>query len=902
MALRFTWDKALDSLQQGQIANQRQRCALLMRLRAPVKTLTATEAKALCVVSRGQLSLRHSDEEGAERECSKDVVNVVYVDRSGRRIPVKGRVGDNVLYLAHKHGIELEGACEASLACSTCHVYVSDGYQDKLPEPDEREDDMLDMAPLLQENSRLGCQIILTPELEGMELTLRGLTVLCWPVSTTASECKAMELQYSIAEEEDVTLHISFFCWPAMENHPEGDPYASDQPPDFSILKDLLFPAYLEPEYGVDNGARRPAAEGCKVSAKRRGGAVAVHCKTDTVADASPRSRGGVNGSTGASNGADPDSGDGALTCQRQSGLLAHSRGRSTDGAAGPTPVLMTHSAREVQVPETAILYLLQETTKLVPPVKTEMLESSIDGSPFHNAPNSPKRTEGHDPPAPPRQSCPSDKAGNTITGVRPSTYSGSFKFLPSLESCSSLDVMSLISVQCKKLMNPESSLDPALPSTAAFVQARGALRETSREGPSECPEVLSNEAEKEEPEEAIAGGLQGGPKKVALYDPKDGCNTSRADGFVFEPVRVMEEKRTQGTPALGETVKVYGEDPKQRNTEGSSFQSLAFRTPGCPRKVKTTLDLLTETSLTSSSGHFCAAEGCFGNEDRPASMSKLERGKNSAMGCRVIGRNFARLSCMDDPSVSQAGVSYRKMDSNSNELDQDKPDPFEERNNVLSSPVPFETQAVSLQEFGDVHESSRRAESCGNFAEAEKQEGGREESTSPVDLSKRGRVPRKQRHPIKSANRWDPDFKGVTIHMQRQLSKDSPDQSRLLITAQYSARCWKMRRRPRGSKTVSPVNAGRTSSSEEESDSPCPIKYKSCASCNTKKTPLWRDAEDGTPLCNACGIRYKKYRIRCFRCWHIPKKDGNSNSKCLKCGDMRGRAAVRGRGSPEKT
>ncbi|XP_041097990.1 ferredoxin-2, mitochondrial [Polyodon spathula] len=120
--------------------------------------------------------LRHSDEEGAERECSKDVVNVVYVDRSGRRIPVKGRVGDNVLYLAHKHGIELEGACEASLACSTCHVYVSDGYQDKLPEPDEREDDMLDMAPLLQENSRLGCQIILTPELEGMELTLPKIT------------------------------------------------------------------------------------------------------------------------------------------------------------------------------------------------------------------------------------------------------------------------------------------------------------------------------------------------------------------------------------------------------------------------------------------------------------------------------------------------------------------------------------------------------------------------------------------------------------------------------------------------------------------------------------------------------------------------------------------------------
>ncbi|XP_023989796.1 ferredoxin-2, mitochondrial isoform X5 [Physeter macrocephalus] len=68
------------------------------------------------------------------------------------------------------------GACEASLACSTCHVYVSEDHLDLLPPPDEREDDMLDMAPLLQENSRLGCQIVLTPELEGAEFTLPKIT------------------------------------------------------------------------------------------------------------------------------------------------------------------------------------------------------------------------------------------------------------------------------------------------------------------------------------------------------------------------------------------------------------------------------------------------------------------------------------------------------------------------------------------------------------------------------------------------------------------------------------------------------------------------------------------------------------------------------------------------------
>ncbi|KAM7009369.1 ferredoxin-2, mitochondrial [Tautogolabrus adspersus] len=122
------------------------------------------------------IGLYHSEEGNSNAEDPEDVVNVVYVDRSGKRIPVKAKVGDNVLYLAHKHDIGLEGACEASLACSTCQVYVSEAHFNKLPEPEEREDDMLDMAPMLQENSRLGCQIILTPELEGIELTMPKVT------------------------------------------------------------------------------------------------------------------------------------------------------------------------------------------------------------------------------------------------------------------------------------------------------------------------------------------------------------------------------------------------------------------------------------------------------------------------------------------------------------------------------------------------------------------------------------------------------------------------------------------------------------------------------------------------------------------------------------------------------
>lgn len=103
-------------------------------------------------------------------------VNITIISKTGERIPIKGKVGDNVLYLAHRYQIPMEGACEASLACTTCHVYVHQNYGEKLPQSDEKEDDLLDMAPFLKENSRLGCQIILTKELEGLELELPKAT------------------------------------------------------------------------------------------------------------------------------------------------------------------------------------------------------------------------------------------------------------------------------------------------------------------------------------------------------------------------------------------------------------------------------------------------------------------------------------------------------------------------------------------------------------------------------------------------------------------------------------------------------------------------------------------------------------------------------------------------------
>ncbi|XP_020286016.1 adrenodoxin-like protein, mitochondrial [Pseudomyrmex gracilis] len=118
----------------------------------------------------------HGEYEMLDPKTEADIVNVTFIDKTGKKIPVRGKVGDNVLYLAHRYGIEMEGACEASLACTTCHVYVHHDYTDKLPVAEEKEEDLLDLAPFLKENSRLGCQIILSKELDGIELELPKAT------------------------------------------------------------------------------------------------------------------------------------------------------------------------------------------------------------------------------------------------------------------------------------------------------------------------------------------------------------------------------------------------------------------------------------------------------------------------------------------------------------------------------------------------------------------------------------------------------------------------------------------------------------------------------------------------------------------------------------------------------
>ena len=82
------------------------------------------------------------------------------------------KLGETLMDIALDNDLDMECACEGQLACSTCHVYVDEDFFDKLPEIDEEEEDMLDLAWGLEDNSRLGCQIEMTTALDGCTFTI----------------------------------------------------------------------------------------------------------------------------------------------------------------------------------------------------------------------------------------------------------------------------------------------------------------------------------------------------------------------------------------------------------------------------------------------------------------------------------------------------------------------------------------------------------------------------------------------------------------------------------------------------------------------------------------------------------------------------------------------------------
>ena len=101
---------------------------------------------------------------------------ITFIKTDGARVEVDAPNGLSVLEIAHRHGVDIEGACEGSLACSTCHVIVDPEWYDALEGASEDEEDMLDLAFGLTHTSRLGCQIKITEELDGLTVSLPTAT------------------------------------------------------------------------------------------------------------------------------------------------------------------------------------------------------------------------------------------------------------------------------------------------------------------------------------------------------------------------------------------------------------------------------------------------------------------------------------------------------------------------------------------------------------------------------------------------------------------------------------------------------------------------------------------------------------------------------------------------------
>jgi len=97
---------------------------------------------------------------------------MTFIVRGGVRKEVDAPLGFSVLDIAHRHGVDIEGACEGQMACSTCHVIVEPEWFGKLPMPVEEEQDMLDLAFGLTRTSRLGCQVVMTEALDGLVVRL----------------------------------------------------------------------------------------------------------------------------------------------------------------------------------------------------------------------------------------------------------------------------------------------------------------------------------------------------------------------------------------------------------------------------------------------------------------------------------------------------------------------------------------------------------------------------------------------------------------------------------------------------------------------------------------------------------------------------------------------------------
>lgn len=97
-------------------------------------------------------------------------MKVRVTDAGGREHELEGLEGWRLMEVIRDWGVPIKAECGGSCSCATCHVYVADGWMEKLPPPSADEEDLLYSTLDKKPNSRLSCQILLNEGLDGIEV------------------------------------------------------------------------------------------------------------------------------------------------------------------------------------------------------------------------------------------------------------------------------------------------------------------------------------------------------------------------------------------------------------------------------------------------------------------------------------------------------------------------------------------------------------------------------------------------------------------------------------------------------------------------------------------------------------------------------------------------------------
>ena len=102
----------------------------------------------------------------------EEELHIRATDQAGVEHRLPALEGWTVMEIVKDAGLPLKAECGGALECATCHVYVEDAWYDRLPPKRDEEDEKLDEAFAVRSNSRLSCQLIMAPELDGLPVTL----------------------------------------------------------------------------------------------------------------------------------------------------------------------------------------------------------------------------------------------------------------------------------------------------------------------------------------------------------------------------------------------------------------------------------------------------------------------------------------------------------------------------------------------------------------------------------------------------------------------------------------------------------------------------------------------------------------------------------------------------------